>query len=149
MKRRFLLGIGLLGAALVAIPATVIAQSPPPDPPATYYGAATGATAGQGVVAIVVNGSTSTVCGTGEVLLDGGKPVYVVDVVANSQINGCGAAGRTIRFYFTPHGGAGGRLGNETAGWSGAGATKRDLTAGPELQRAGQLPVLASDGALG
>lgn len=148
MKRRFLLGIGLLGAALVAIPATVIAQAPP-DPPATYYGSAAGATVGQGVVAIVVNGSTSTVCGTGEVLSDNGQPVYVVDVAANSQISGCGAAGRTIRFYFTPQGNAGGRLANETASWSGAGATSRNLTPGPALQRAGQLPILASDGALG
>ncbi|MGE5597617.1 MAG: hypothetical protein ACM3S1_16455 [Hyphomicrobiales bacterium] len=146
MKRRFFLGLGLVGAALLAVPATVIAQSPPPDPPATYYGTATGATDGQGVVAIVVSGATSTVCGTGEVLTDNGQTVYVVDVAANSQINGCGASGRQVRFYFTPTSTSGGRLSTQSATWSGAGAKNQNLTLGAELVRRGMVPVVASDG---
>jgi hypothetical protein len=146
MKRRFLMGIGLVGAALVAIPATVIAQSPPPDPPATYYGTVTGATVGQSVVAIITSGTTSTVCGTGEVLQEGGQTVYVVDVAANSHITGCGVTGRTVRFYFAPTPGAGGRLATQTASWAGIGATNTNLTLGPELTRAGQLMMIASDG---
>lgn len=144
MKRRIPIAIGL-AAALVAVPAAVFAQSGPPDPPATYWGNATGATAGQGVVAIVVNGNNSTVCGSGGVVNNAGTPVYVVDVAANSQITGCGANGRQVRFYFTPTGGAGGRLATQNGTWSGAGVTNLNLTLGNELQVRAKAGQLASD----
>lgn len=146
MKRRILLGIGVLGTALAALPAAVLAQSAPPDPPATYWGNATGATVGQSVVAIVSSGGTSTVCGVGQVLEDGGKTVYVVDVAAQSQIAGCGATGRQIRFYFAPTGNTAGRLASQAATWTGAGPRNQNLTAGAELQRRGYAPSTASDG---
>ncbi len=149
MKRRFLLGLGLVGATLVAIPATVIAQSAPPDPPATYYGTANGATVGQKVLAIVQdNQGNQTVCGEGEVLEDAGKIVYTVDVVAHTQTPGCGAAGRTIRFYLPSGPGVNARFANESATWSGAGGQERNLTL-KELERAGQLPLVASDRPVG
>jgi len=148
MKRSFLLGLGLIGATAVAIPATVIAQSAPPEPPATYYGSANGATVGQKVLAIVYNGNTPTVCGEGQVLEHEGATVYTVDVVTNSQVPGCGSPGRTIRFYLPSGPGMNAMFASETATWSGPGGYERNLTL-KELDRAGELPMVASDGALG
>ena len=66
MKRR-LVGASIAAAAMLAVPGAALAQGVPPGPPATIYGSITGAQAGQGVIAIVINGSSSTVCGAGSV----------------------------------------------------------------------------------
>ncbi len=145
MKPRYLFGSLLAGAALLAAPAAVFAQGFPPDPPATYYGSAVGGTAGQGVIAIVIDGSTSTVCGAGIVQTDAGAPVYVVDVVSDSQRAGCGRSGRSVRFYFTPSGGQGGRLANESASWTGAGPKIQALTLGAPLTQRRFGVQVASD----
>lgn len=148
MNRRFLAGIGLAGAALLAIPAAVFAQTPP-DPPATYYGPATGATAGQRVIAIVFSGSGSGVaCGNGSVQTFEGNTVYTVDVATNAQTPGCGQSGRTVRFYFPGSGGTPGRFATESASWSGAGARSQPLnvSAGASLAVKRVAPLVASDG---
>src|SRR5258708_39221212 len=98
MNRKMLLGAGLAGVSLLAIPSVVLAQVPP-DPPATFYGSATGGSPGQGVIAIVVNGSTSTVCGRGLVQSDAPGPLYGADASPDPQRTGCGPKGRQIRVY--------------------------------------------------
>ena len=124
--------MGLSAAALLAVPGTVLAQFPP-EPPATFYGSAVGASAAQGVVAIVINGATSTVCGSGVVQNDASGPVYVVDVVSDSQRAGCGRSGRQVRFYFTPSGATGGKMASESGTWDKAGPKLQNLTLGAPL----------------
>lgn len=145
MNRRLLASTAVAAAALLAFPLGAMAQTPP-TPPSTFYGEATGATAGQGVVAIVINGSTSTVCGSGVVTTDNSKSVYVVDVVSQEQRAGCGASGRQVRFYFTPTSSAtGGRLANETGTWA-QGPRNQNLTQGSPLTVVRPAPMVASDG---
>jgi hypothetical protein len=71
--------------------------------------------------------------------------VYVVDVITDAQRTGCGANGRQIRFYFTPTSSSAGRLANETANWSGAGAKTQSLTPGAPLTQFRTATMLASD----
>lgn len=147
MKRAFFAAVGIAGVVAVAFPAMAIAQGFPPPPPTTYYGTASGATSGQGVIAIVVDGTTSTVCGDGAVLTDGGSTVYVVDVVADAQKAGCGKAGRTVMFYFTPTGGSAGRLATGSAAWTGPGPAPQSLTLGAALSASKlAVPMAAKDG---
>jgi hypothetical protein len=148
MKRALMVGLGLASAAAVIAPGLVVAQDFPPPPPSTYYGTVSGGAAlGQGVIAIVSSGGQSQTCGDGKVLQDGGSMVYVVDVVQNAQKAGCGQAGRTIQFYFTPSGGNPGRLANETANWADPGPPKQqNLTLGPSLTHKGFAQTVARDG---
>jgi hypothetical protein len=149
MNRALVFGMGVLGVAIAAVPAVALAQGFPPPPPSTYYGnAPTGIVAGQGVVAIVINGSQSTACGAGATLTDSGKVVYVVDVVADAQTTGCGKAGATVMFYFTPTGTTGGRISLDTpAGWAGPGPVKVDInTVSAPLARRGSAPQVSRDG---
>ena len=68
MKRAIILGLGAVCVAVAAIPTLVSAQFPPP-PPATFYGEVpAGVVAGQTVIAIVVSGQSSAVCGDGIVV---------------------------------------------------------------------------------
>jgi hypothetical protein len=145
MKRRYWFGMALAGASLFAIPASVVAQGFPPDPPATFYGTATGGTAGQGVIAIVIEGGVSTFCGAGTVQDIGGTPKYVVDVVSDSQSRGCGRSGREVRFYFTPAGAQRGRVSTESGTWAGAGPKELNLTLGPQLTQIRYGVYVASD----
>lgn len=149
MKRLTLFGLGLTGAALVAFPASVFAADFPPPPPTLYYGKANGAVAGQGVIAIVSDGTTSTVCGDGVVLNDSSAGiVYAVDVIADGQQAGCGKSGRTVSFYFTPIGGSGGKLANGSVSWRDASAspTANDLTLGSALTPRASVPEASRDG---
>jgi len=144
MKRAILLGVGAVAVALAAVPALVSAADFPPPPPTTYYGKApTGVQPGDTVIAIVTDGASSTVCGDGTTLSDASGIVYVVDVVADAQILGCGKAGRTVQFYFvTPK-----ALANGSAAWSGPGPAANNLTAlGPSLTPKNRAPQLARDG---
>jgi hypothetical protein len=144
MKRAILLGFGALGVAVAAIPALVSAADFPPPPPTTYYGKApSGIGQGDTVIAIVNDGSSSTVCGDGVTSTDTSGIVYVVDVVADAQFLGCGKAGRTVQFYFVgPR-----RLGTDTVAWSGPGPAQKDLTGlGPALTPKNRAPQLAKDG---
>ena len=144
---RQLAGAAIAAAAMLALPSAALAQGVPPGPPATIYGSISGASAGQGVIAIVINGNTSTVCGAGSVVSDSGSTVFVVDVVSDSQRAGCGANGRTIRFYVTPTSPTtGGRLANESATWTGAGPKQQALTLGAALSIVKPIPFVASDG---
>jgi hypothetical protein len=147
MKRALKVGMGVATAIAVSLPALALGQGFPPEPPSTYYGTVSGGTVGQGVVAIVQTGNSSQTCGVGAVISDNGSIVYVVDVFHDTQIDGCGEAGRTIRFYLTPVGTTPGRLANETVNWSAAGAPKeQNLTLGTALEIKGRLPSIARDG---
>lgn len=94
-----LAGLSLMAAAgfLPSNAENAAAQSPPVTP-TVFYGTASGAAVGSDVVALVVSGGTSTVCGTGKILNSGG-PVYAVQVANDDQTDGCGASGRQVRFY--------------------------------------------------
>lgn len=151
MKRAILLASAFLAAAAIALPGIAWAQGgAPPPPPATYYGKVpAGIVPGQGVIAIVMNGGTSTVCGVGATLTDSATSnvVYVVDVAVDQQVAGCGATGRSIIFYFTPTASSSGRLSTDNVTWSGAGPVNQDLSGlGPQLNRVGVSPEVASDG---
>lgn len=151
MKRAILLGVGALCAVAVAIPAIAVAADFPPPPPTTFYGTVpAGVASGQGVIAIVSDpGSGSQqACGAGNVLTDSGNTVYVVDVVADAQRLGCGKAGRTVTFYFTPAGGAGGRVSTDApAPWGGPGPVAKNISGvSAPLNRAGLAPLVATDG---
>lgn len=148
MKRAILLGLGAIGAVSVAVPA--LAQGVPPPPPSTFYGTVpAGVSAGQGVIAIVSSGGTQTACGAGNVLTDpaSSSTVYVVDVVADAQRAGCGKAGATVSFYFTPTIGSSGRLATDNFAWGGPGPLAHNITTlGPSLTNRRVAPHVASDG---
>ena len=146
MKRAILFGLGAIGAAVSALPTLALAADFPPPPPTTFYGTATGATAGQVVIAIVTEGSTSTVCGEGVVTTDAGATVYVVDVIADAQRAGCGKAGRQVMFYFTPTGGSGGRVSTNAVAWTGPGPSNQALTLGAPVTSRATTPLVAKDG---
>ncbi|MFN0096844.1 MAG: hypothetical protein ACKVVT_18960 [Dehalococcoidia bacterium] len=144
MNRRHLLGVLFAGAALAAVPTAALAQLPP-DPPATYYGTATGLATGADVVAMVGDGNSFVACGAGKVILDNNNPVYVVDVFSDSQRTGCGRSGRTIRFYIGPSGSTPGRLANETSSWAGPGPRQVNLTVGGALSTRSYAAAVTSE----
>jgi len=148
MKRLMKFGLGATGVALVALPATVFAADFPPLPPTTFYGKVTGgAVAGQAVVAIVSDGASQAVCGDGAVMTSGSDLVYVIDIISDSQKSGCGKAGSTIQFYFTPTGGSGGRVATGSFAWQAAGAPKnQDLSLGAALTARATVPETSRDG---
>ncbi len=144
MKRAILLGFGAIAVAAAAVPALVSAADFPPPPPTTYYGKVpTGIGPGDTVIAIVLDGSSATVCGDGVTANDTSGIVYVVDDVADAQKAGCGKAGRTVQFYFVgPK-----RLSTDTANWSGPGPAQKDLTGlGAALTPKNRAPAVAKDG---
>jgi hypothetical protein len=144
MKRAIFLGLGGAAVAIASIPAMIASAQFPPPPPTTFYGAVpSGVGPGQAVVAIVSAGGASATCGVGTTLADGGGVVYVVDVVADTQRPGCGAAGRTVQFYFVGNK----QLATDTAAWSGPGPAQKALTGlNPALTARGNLPHVAKDG---
>jgi hypothetical protein len=151
MKRAILLALGALSVAAAAIPAMALAADFPPPPPTTFYGKVpAGVATGQGVVAMVTDPGTGiqNACGAGNVLTDGGNTVYVVDVVADAQRPGCGKAGRTVMFYFTPTLNSSGRMSTDSpAAWTGPGPTLKDISGvGPPLTRRASAPQVARDG---
>jgi hypothetical protein len=91
------------GAIIATIPAA-FAQGGPPPIPGTFYGDISGGPAvGDPVVAFVVSPSGTNFCGTTTVITNpaSGTPVYALDVFAEDTSHpGCGADGRTVRFYF-------------------------------------------------
>lgn len=151
MKRALLFGLGAISLAAAAIPAIAYAADFPPPPPATYFGLVpAGIGSGQAVIAVVVDGEASAVCGDGVVVPDpenGGKLSYAVDVAQDAQTPGCGKAGRTVMFFFSGAGIGGGRLSTDSAAWTGPGGTKKDLAGlGPALTVRSYAPTLARDG---
>ena len=151
MKRALLLGLGAVSVAIAAIPTLVSAADFPPPPPATYYGLVpNGIGSGQAVIAIVIQGESSAVCGDGVVVPDpqnSNKLSYAVDVAQDAQIPGCGMSGRSVMFFFSGAGIGGGRLATDVAAWTGPGGSKKDLTAlGPALTVRSYAPTLARDG---
>jgi hypothetical protein len=148
MKRTALAGAILTGVALLSLPLTgAFAQLPPSPPSALFYGSVTGASVGQGVVAIVVNGNKSTTCGTSRII-DSSGPVYALDLISDSQQPGCGAPGRTVLFYIPPANSTQpGRMATETATVPGTfGAVSRNLTPGASLTVKRYGVQVASDG---
>jgi hypothetical protein len=152
VRKVLLLSLPLAALVGISLPLVLLAgrgpraeaQGVPPSPPATFYGTVSGVPDGTTVVALVVSSSGSVTCGTGTVRLDGSQTVYAVDVFHESQKAGCGAAGRTVRFYFpstTP--GGGGRLATQSGTWSGPGPVQLNLTAGAQLTNTTVVPALA------
>lgn len=153
MKRERLRRFGIAGAALFTVLGAALAAlsvstrseavDTPPGPPMTAYGEANGGVAGQQVFAVITTGGVSKTCGQGLVVDDGG-PKFVVDVVAESQVAGCGAAGRSVSFYFAPTApGQGGRKGNATVSWEQATAKQANQTLGQPLQVRAALPLVS------
>jgi hypothetical protein len=125
------------------------AQSAPPDLPLVLYGTANGQATGAGVVAIVDNAGKGKTCGSGLIKNEGGQKVYAVQVAADSQIAGCGKAGRTISIYvsggstFT---GAGGKIATQVINWTSGQTSENNLTFGPALTVRGFVTLATSDG---
>mgnify|MGYP005835937855 CR=1 FL=1 len=144
MRRAILFGAGVVASVVASVPALVAAQSAPPAPPATFYGSVpSGVGAGQTVLAIVTSGGTTQTCGVGSTLAADSGVVYVVDVVSDSQVAGCGSAGRTVQFYFVGNR----QMATDTATWTGAGPVQRNLTGlGPQLTPRNIGPQVAKDG---
>lgn len=144
MRRAILLAFGAAATAAAAVPALVAAQGAPPSPPATYYGSVpAGIPAGQTVLAVVTSGGSSQTCGVGSTFAEGANVVYVVDVVAASQVPGCGTPGATIQFYFVGNR----QMATDTATWTGPGPSQRNLTGlGPQLTPRNFGPMVAKDG---
>jgi hypothetical protein len=154
MKRSTVVRIGFAAAALALLPAAYIglgkvrdadAQGFPPPPPTTWYGPISLANPGQGIIAAVSSGGSSTTCGWGAVLSDSGSTVYVIDVVSDDQIKGCGASGRTVQFYVpsnTP--GQGGRVSTNQVTWQGPGAHQATVSLGAQLGNVLYTPQLAA-----
>ncbi len=144
-SRRILIGMGT-AAILAAVPIAVLAQGAPPSPPTTYYGSASGATAGQTVIAIIGSGASTRFCGSGNVTDEPGDGiVYVIDVEQDSTISGCGASGRQIRLYFTPTASAPGAFATQTLTWQPAGAEERDVTLGTPFSNRIMAPGLRAN----
>ena len=143
MNRPRMLSLGAALVALAAVPAAYFgigrfteaeAQGFPPEPPSTYWGTISGAATGDGIVAAIGSGASSRSCGTGAVLTDSNQTVFVIDVITDDQLAGCGDTGRTVRFYIAPKApGTGGKFATQTANWQGAGAHQQNLTAGAAL----------------
>jgi len=161
MKRPIIIGLALAGAVMAALPATILSLVPgigtfdttasaagsvPPAPPMVLYGAAPGIPGTSGVIAL--NGATGANCGRGSVVSDAGATYYVVDVVSDSQVTGCGTSGAsmTISLYFTPSTpGTGGRIATVNVTWA-SGAARQDAAPGSPLPIVAYAPVLARDG---
>ena len=150
MKRVFVMWSLVAVAIAAALPVFVAAADGfPPPPPTTYYGTIAGATSGQGVIAIVTDGSSSATCGAGLVLSDTAAGiVYVIDVQADGQTPGCGKAGRNITFSLTPTDAtSGGKLSVSSTAWAPPGPpVVANLTFGPAIPRKANLPLVAKDG---
>ena len=154
MKRAILLGLGALSVAAAAIPAIAMADGFPPGLTTTFYGSVpAGVATGQGVVAMVTDPGTGTQtpCGAGNVLTDGGNTVYVVNVVDDTQQAGCGKAGRSVTFYFTPTINSSGRASADApvpfpSGLPGQAVPKNISSVGPALTKRASAPQLARDG---
>lgn len=161
MKRPLILGLALTGAALAALPATLLSVMPgagrfdstamaagsvPPGPPLVLYGAAPGVAGGTSVT--VTNNANGAYCGRGSVVSDAGSTYYVVDVYADSQAAGCGTNGASLSLalYFAPPApNTGGRTANVSVTWN-TGSAKVDASPGAALPIAGYAPLAASDG---
>lgn len=148
MKRSAFAGALIAGAALLAWPLTAaFAQLPPSPPVALFYGTVAGASVGQGVTAIVINGAKSTTCGASKVI-DSSGPVYALDLLSDSQVPGCGVSGRTVQFYIAPTNPTEpGHMANESSTVPASfGAVERDLTLGAELTVKRVSVFVANDG---
>ncbi len=114
----------------------------PGGPPATFFGRTNGVPPGSAVIAFVVGPAfVLTNCGTATVAQEGSNAVFVIDVLDERQRPGCGAPGRTVRFYLVPPGEPG-RFATESGTWDGPGPIELDLTAGAPFNREASAPGL-------
>ncbi len=113
MIRRVVLRLGF-AALLAAIPAVALLgtssapgasaqSSAPPEQPMVVYGTAAGAEVGQVVHAFIEHDGATNWCGSG-LVTEPSEPGYVVQVLDDSQLEGCGAPGREVRLLFTAAG---------------------------------------------
>jgi len=132
--------LALAGALLMTIPLTPATAQEPPNPPASFFGTVTvdghSVSDGTAVIALI----DGKVCGEGErepgrkgtwtaseadpeYGIEIGDSMYVVDVVSDSQVPGCGTDGATVSFLIA------GRPSQQVGLWE-AGSNPLNLTAG-------------------
>jgi hypothetical protein len=122
---------GLAGGALVAVVALLLAsfatslqsaEAQPPSPPNRFFGSVTldGAPAAGGTVVTATIGGVE--CGSTSVAV-GETYAYVLDVVSDGEISGCGTAGASISFL------VGGNSADQSATYTSGDFTQLDLTA--------------------
>ena len=121
------LGKGALAAAIVLLLASFAStlqsvEAQPPSPPNRFFGSVSldGAAAAGGTVVSASIGGVE--CGTTTVAV-GATYAYVLDVVSDGEISGCGSAGATVTFS------VGGNAATQTATWSSGDFSPLDLTA--------------------
>ncbi len=158
MKRSFLGGLALSGAALAVLSLSFLMLVPastasaaagmPPSPPMVIYGAAPGL--GAGTTVTITNNANGASCGVGSVTTDSsGAAKYVAYVYSAAQAAGCGTNGASmsLALYFVPGvPGVGGRVATVSITWSSGGSALSDATPGTALPVAGFAPLAARDG---
>jgi len=142
--------LALAGALLMTIPLTSATAQEIPNPPATFFGTVTvdGHSVSDGTAVIaLIEGKR---CGEGErepgrkgtwtateadpeYGIESGDSMYVVDVVSDSQVPGCGTDGATVTFLIA------GRPSHQVGLWR-AGSNPLNLTAGT-TPSAGEEPT--------
>jgi hypothetical protein len=145
--------LALAGALLMTIPLTSATAQEIPNPPATFFGTVTvdGHSVSDGTAVIaLIEGKR---CGEGErepgrkgtwtateadpeYGIESGDSMYVVDVVSDSQVPGCGTDGATVTFLIA------GRPSQQVGLWR-AGSNPLNLTAGTSPD-AGELVATPS-----
>lgn len=120
------LGIGALAAVVALVAASFASALPseaqPPSPPNRFFGSVTldGAPAPGGTTVTASIGGVE--CGSAAVAV-GETYAYVLDVVSDGDVSGCGSAGATVSFS------VGGNPADQTATWTSGDFTPLDLTA--------------------
>ena len=129
MTHRRLVVLAISVLALGAVTAqNAAAQGVPPSPPSTFFGAASidGKPVPDGTeVRGFIDGKdcTQTAQGFRGTVTDGGASAYVVTIVHESQIAGCGRAGRTVTFRIAGH------AAGQSSPWQ-PGAQRLDINSG-------------------
>jgi len=121
------LGIGALAAVVALLLASFASALPsveaqPPSPPNRFFGSVTldGAPASGGTIVSATIGGVE--CGSAAVAV-GETYAYVLDVVSDGDVSGCGSAGATVTFL------VGGNPADQTATWTSGDFSPLDLTA--------------------
>ena len=121
------LGKGAMAAAVVVLLASFAStlqsvEAQPPSPPNRVFGSVTldGAPAAGGTVVSATIGGVE--CGSTAVAV-GETYAYVLDVVSDGDVSGCGSAGATVTFL------VGGNPADQTASWTSGDFSPLDLTA--------------------
>ncbi len=125
--RLFSITLAAFLATLAAMSASPSLAQPPPQIPATFYGSVTvdGDPAPEGTeVRAFIDGKDCTQVESGGTILEEGVARYVIAVVHETQVEGCGTVGAEVVFK------VGGVEASPAGTWSGE-PLELDLTVGP------------------